>query len=350
MNPFMDEGPLLRLPEREPILTGSCQRPRILIAESRGFSRRALGQLQLVGDVELRDLDYADLLTSVQDATVLWVRLKHHIDEQVFRHAPQLKIVATPTTGLTHIDVEAATQHHIEILSLRGHTSFLKDIWATAELTVGLMLTLLRHIPAAHRHVLDGEWDRDRFQGREMHGKSVGIVGLGRLGHLVAQCLQGFGVHILAADPALSSADCPPNVTLLPLQNMLPQCDIVSLHANLTADSRGFFGEREFSAMKHGALFINTARGELLDEKALLAALTSQRLAGAAVDVISDETTRSPSHHQLLEYARSHPSLVITPHIGGCTVESMEKTEYYLAKQLRERLLQDLLTENPSLA
>jgi D-3-phosphoglycerate dehydrogenase len=308
-------------------------RPRILIAESGGFSAEAARRLSAVGDVVMADLDRAGLLASVRDAEILWIRLRHRIDAEVFASAPRLRIIVSPTTGLNHIDIDVARQRGIMVLSLQGEREFLNDVRATAEHTVALMLSLMRSIPQAVDHTRRGLWSRDLFKGFELHQKTVGIVGYGRLGRLVGGYLKAFDCHLVASDPKETPGDIKDGIWMAGLPELLRISDIVSLHVSLTERTRGFFGEEQFAAMKPGAWFVNTARGELVDEAALLRALSSGRLAGAALDVLCDENS-GIAQNLLVDYSRTHEHLLITPHIGGCTFESMEKTEVFLAGRL----------------
>jgi D-3-phosphoglycerate dehydrogenase / 2-oxoglutarate reductase len=307
---------------------------RILVSESDGFSARAAELLRQVGETVLADLDRGGLLAAVGEANVLWVRLRSRIDAEVMTAAPRLKAIVTATTGLNHIDLEEAERRGIQVFSLRGEVEFLRDIRATAEHTLALMLALLRHVPAAIAHVREGGWDRDLFKGRELHGKTVGIVGYGRLGRIVARYLKAFDTSILAADPHIDPRAVEPGVTLVPLAQLLREADLVTLHVNLCGETQGFFGREQFAAMRNGAWFINTSRGELVDEDALLGALHSGHLAGAALDVLCDEDSNGMPTHSLVAYSRTHDNLIITPHLGGCTAESMEKTEVLLAEKL----------------
>ena len=306
----------------------------ILIAESAGFAPAAAELLRKAGNVRLADLDRAALLDAAATADVLWVRLRHRIDAAVMNAAPRLKFIATPTTGLNHIDLAEAERRDIQVLSLRGETEFLKDVRATAEHTVGLLLALLRHTAAATASTLYGEWNRDLFKGGELYGKTAGVIGYGRLGRLVAHYLSAFGMRVLACDPHVDPTTAAPGVEFVSLRHLLQESDVVTLHVNLCAETTGFFGSAEFAAMKRGAWFVNTARGELVDETALLAVLENGHLAGAALDVLGDERATGMGDHPLIDYARRHANLLITPHIGGCTKESMEKTELFLADKL----------------
>jgi D-3-phosphoglycerate dehydrogenase / 2-oxoglutarate reductase len=312
----------------------SPDKPRILVAESGGFSERAVALLRGLGDVVLADLDRGELVGAVGEAEVLWVRLRSRIDAEVMTAAKRLKVIVSPTTGLNHIDLEEAGRRGIRILSLRGETEFLRDVRATAEHTIAVMLALLRRMPAATTHVRDGGWDRDRFRGRELYGTTIGIVGYGRLGRIVARYLRAFDTRVLTADPHLDEGTVEAGVTIVSLSRLLHEADLVTLHVNMCDETRGFFGREQFAVMKPGAWFINTSRGELVDETALLEALESGRLGGAAVDVLGDEDPAGMLAHPLVGYARAHDNLLSTPHIGGCTVESTEKTELFLARKL----------------
>lgn len=316
----------------------SATRPRLLISEATDFSALALAELNEIAEVTSADLDRPGLVQAVSDAEILWVRLRHRIDAEVMQAAPRLRIIVTPTTGLNHIDVAAAEARRIRVVSLRGEDTFLKNVRATAEHTIGLMLSLLRHVPAAASHVSAGGWNRDLFKGAELHRKTVGIVGYGRLGRIITRYLQAFDARVLATDPKYPNQESMDGVSLVALDTLLKQSELVSLHVNLCPDNAGFFGEKQFAMMRPNAWFINTARGELVDEVALLEALQRGRLNGAAVDVLADEQSSGMLAHPLVAYAAAHENLIITPHIGGCTRESMEETELFLAHKLADVL------------
>ncbi len=306
------------------------KRKRILVTESQDFPAVACRALAEAGEVELADLDRAGLEARIGEAQVLWVRLRHFLDAGLLDRAPELEMIATPTTGLTHIDMEAAERRGIRVVSLRGETAFLNGVRATAEHTMGLILALLRHLPEATAHVQAGGWDRQRFRGTEIYNKTVGVVGYGRLGRIVARYLSAFDARVLASDPNVTFAE--PGVELVPLETLLREADIVTLHVSLTEETRGFFGRREFESMQRGSYFINTARGELVDEDALLEGLRAGRPAAAAVDVVAHE-------HGPARRLTGVPNLLITPHIGGCTRESMQKTEKFLARKVVGELM-----------
>lgn len=320
----------------------SGKRPKILVAESAGFSFEAATLLRAQGDLVLADLDRNGLLSEVGKADILWVRLRHQIDTEVIAAARRLKMIVTATTGLNHIDLTEAQRRGIKVLSLQGETEFLNDVRATAEHTIALTLSLLRRVPSAVDDAKKGSWDRDRFKGHELFGKTIGIVGYGRLGRIVAKYFRAFNTRILVTDPHLDLPSSGSDIAVVGIDELLQHSDIVTLHVNLSDSTRHFFGREQFSMMKAGAWFINTARGELIDEAALLSALRSGHIAGAALDVLCGEQQSGLGSHPLIAYTRDHDNLLITPHMGGCTVESMKKTEVFMAQKLCEAGLHEV--------
>lgn len=308
----------------------------ILNAEPVGYSAEARALLKGAADLREEECDRNRLLELLPDFDVLIVRLGHRIDGKMIASGRKLKAIVTPTTGLNHIDLHAARARGIQVLSLKGERDFLDTVTATAELTWGLILTLIRNIPAAYACSLNGEWDRNRFIGRELSGKTLGIVGYGRLGAIVAGYGTSFRMRVLVCDRDKKDR-LPAGAMQVSLEELLDRSDVISLHANLDEESMGFFGQPHFAKMKRGSFFVNTARGELIDEAALLEALENGWIAGAALDVLTGETQKGEGwlkDHPLWNRAREHGDVILTPHIGGATRESMEKTEVFMAKKL----------------
>lgn len=308
-------------------------RPRLINAEPQNYSPMARRIIESFAE-------YGEDLQKLKDAEALIVRFASLVDEKFLRGASRLKVIATAATGLDHIDLKAAKARQITVLSLQGEDAFLDGVHGTAEHCFALILALARHIPAASLHVLEGGWDRDRFIGAELHGHALGVIGLGRLGLKVAGLGLAFGMKVLAADP--SPRPLPAEVELVSLDQLLAGSDIVSLHVPLTAATGGLISERQLAAMRKGSRLVNTSRGEIVDAKALLAALQSGHLAGAALDVLPGEGRRGagwpagdPLCAPLCAYARQNQNLIITPHIGGATVDSMAKTEIFMAEKLQ---------------
>jgi D-3-phosphoglycerate dehydrogenase len=307
---------------------------RLLIAESSNFNSEAADLLRQRFDVELADLDRRHLIERVRDFDLLWVRLRTMIDREVIDAGPKLQAIVTNTTGLNHIDLDYAEERRIRVISLKGETDFLKEIRATAEHTIALTLALLRKIPAAQRHVCEGNWDRTPFMGSEINGKTVGIIGYGRLGKIVANYFAALGARVLIHSRDRERASHADEFACTTLDRLLAESDIVTLHTNWEPANEGMIGRREFGLMKPGGYFINTARGELVDEQAMLDTLEQGHLSGAAIDVIDREHDRGGSFERLTQLAKATDRLVITPHIGGFTRESLAKTELHLANAL----------------
>jgi D-3-phosphoglycerate dehydrogenase len=313
-------------------------RPDVIIlnAEAKAYSPDANAIVNSLGELRNADLDRAGLISSLADVDVLIVRLGNRIDSEVMDCAPRLRVIESATTGLDHIDLQAAAAHGISVLSLRGESEFLAEISATAEHTWTLLLALIRRLPEAYESVRRDRWDRDCFRGRELRGRRLGLLGLGRLGTKVGHYGLAFDMAVTAFDP--NRRDWPDGLRrALDSDEVLAHSDVLSLHVPLNDETNGMIGARELALLPAGSVLINTSRGELIDERALVEALSQRHLAGAALDVIPREldhktgARRSP----LVEWAKQHPDrLLITPHVGGATVESMAKTETFMAKKL----------------
>jgi D-3-phosphoglycerate dehydrogenase len=308
---------------------------RILNAEPLNYHNQPRQLLQSIGELDEFDLTRSQLLKCLAEYDVLIVRLRFQIDREVIDTGARLKAIVTATTGLDHVDVAYAEQHNVKVLSLRGETEFLRTIPATAEHTWGLLLALIRHTPWAFQAVLNGQWDRDAFRGQDLCGKRLGIAGLGRIGQKVAGYGLAFGMQVLAYDP-YPLVKLPGVSMCATLPDLLRQSDVLSLHVPLNPETKGLIRAQELAMLPSGAVVINTARDAIMDEEALLAALQSGKLAGAALDVIADERLRQSSNREaLIAYARTHNNLLITPHIGGATEDSMAATELFMAKKLK---------------
>lgn len=303
---------------------------RVLILEPEGFSEQAARRLGEVFEVDLGPLSRDELLGRVGAYHGVIVRLGHRFDRTLLEAADQLRFIASPTTGLNHIDLGVAAERGVAVLSLRGERAFLDSIQATAEHAWALLMALLRRIPAAHASVLNGEWDRDRFKSYELNGRTLGIVGFGRLGTKMAHYARAFGMRVVAHDPYVALPD---DVDGMNLGAVFECADVVSLHASYGPDTEGLVGSEHFSRCRPGALFINTARGEIVREADLVQALRNGWLAGAALDVLCGENMPggpAVASSDLHDYARTHDNLILTPHVGGATFESMARTEEFI--------------------
>ncbi|MCV7251527.1 MULTISPECIES: phosphoglycerate dehydrogenase [Mycobacteriaceae] len=287
--------------------------PVVLIAD-----KLAESTVAALGDqVEVRWVDGPDrpkLLAAVTDADALLVRSATTVDAEVLAAAPKLKIVARAGVGLDNVDVDAATARGV--LVVNAPTS---NIHSAAEHALALLLSAARQIPAADATLREHTWKRSKFSGTEIFGKTVGVVGLGRIGQLVAQRLAAFGAHITAYDPYVSQARAAQlGIELLPLDDLLARADFISVHLPKTKETAGLLGKENLAKTKPGVIIVNAARGGLIDEQALADAIASGHVRAAGLDVFATEPcTDSP----LFEL----PQVVVTPHLGASTEEAQDR-------------------------
>lgn len=294
------------------------RRPTVLVAEP--LAAEGVDVLRQ-GGVEIReafDQPRTALKALLRDADALIVRSKTFVDADMLDDAPSLRVVGRAGVGVDAIDVDAATRHGIVVLNTPDASTL-----ATAEHTLAVMLALCRNIGPGRERVLAGVWSAKGLVGVELAGKTLGVIGLGRIGAAVAARARAFGMTVLAHDAFVSEARASSaGARLVALEELLASADIVTLHAPLTPQTQGMLGASEFAAMKRGARVINCARGGLVDEDALLAALESEHVAGAAVDVIRDEPP--PPEHAVWRLLR-HPRVLATPHLAGSTREAQAR-------------------------
>jgi D-3-phosphoglycerate dehydrogenase / 2-oxoglutarate reductase len=272
--------------------------------------------------------DPAKLPKQLGPAWGLVVRSRTKVTDALLAQAPHLKVVARAGVGVDNIDVKAATAR--KILVVNAPTAATASV---AELTVTFALMLVRDLYGAINATKNGQWNRG-LHGAELSGKTVGLVGYGRIGREVARRLHAFGASIVAFDPLLPKA--PDQTPLLPLEELLGRSDIVSLHAALTPENHHLLNADRLGRLRRGAFVINVARGALIDEEALLAALTSGQVGGAALDVFE---TEPPTRTALL----GHPKVIATPHLGASTPEAQHRA----GSQVAEELLRLLNGEQP---
>jgi D-3-phosphoglycerate dehydrogenase len=311
--------------------------PKILIAEPKDFSPEVITRLRQHAEVDVKAIAQGDIRQALRDYDVFWFRLGWPIDERVLDENSRCRILATPVTGIDHIDEALCARLGVQIACLRGEREFLRSVRATAEMTLGLAISVMRHIPAAAADVETGRWHRDDFRGHELYERTAGIIGCGRLGNIVAGYLVAMGMKVLTYDPR-PEAVVPSGVQRLDgLEAVLAQSDLVSLHVNYHTGTHGMIGPKQLAACKPGAVLVNTSRGGLIDEEALLSALRSGQLSAAALDVLADER-KVDNHHPLIAFARDNEHLLIVPHIGGNTYESFTRTEGFIADKVIELL------------
>ncbi len=305
----------------------------ILIAEPDGYDADAIAAYRGLGEVRL-GLDGRSFAAAAADCDVLVLRLRHRVDAAVVAAAPRLAAVVSPTTGLDHLDLPALERAGAFVVSLHGQTEFLRTIVATAELTWGLLLAVTRRVAAAASDVVAGRWDRDRFIGTDLSGKTLGILGLGRIGAQVAGYGRAFGMRVLAHDPVPRPELAEP----VEIDRLFEVADVLSVHLPLTEATRGLVGRGLLFSMKPGSVLINTSRGAILDESALADALTRGPIAGAGLDVLDGEPLLAGlGTGPIVPLIGRHRGLVVTPHLGGASADAMRATERFCARRLVER-------------
>lgn len=306
----------------------------IVVAEILNFSPKAVEGLKEIGELTLKDIDKAELTEALATYDVFWFRLKFRIEEKDFPPQTKTKYILCPVTGLDHIDIIACEKRGIKVLALKGETEFLKTVRATAEHTLGLTLTLLRHTAQAITSVNSGVWDRDLFKGNEIYGKKVGILGVGRLGTITAGFFKSFGAEVYGYD--IKEFDTTVCQKVETIEELFKQADILSIHLAYNESTHHLVNEALISLLQPTSVIINTARGGVMDSEVLLTTLKNKTIAGAALDVLEDEY--NTTNNKLIAYAKENHNLIITPHIGGNTYESFEKTEMFLLEKLKKEI------------
>jgi len=297
--------------------------PVVLIAEE--LSPAAVAQLESDFDVRYADgADRSALLAALAEADAVIVRSATRIDAEALAHAPRLRVVARAGVGLDNVDVEAATRAGVMVVN--APTS---NIVSAAEHAVGLLLAVARNVPQAAASLRGGQWQRSAFTGVELQGKVAGILGLGRIGVLVAERLASFGMRLIAYDPYVPATRAAQlGVRLASLDELLAEADFITVHLPKNPETVGLIGDRELHRVKPEVRIVNAARGGIVDEHALALALKEGRVAGAGIDVFAAEPATG---HPLLDF----PAVVATPHLGASTSEAQEKAGTQVARSVR---------------
>jgi D-3-phosphoglycerate dehydrogenase len=300
---------------------------RILVTEK--IAPEGLDVLRRAAEVDVRlDLDKAGLLAAVAGYDALVVRSATRVTAEVIAAGGRLRVIGRAGTGVDNIDVDAATRRGIVVVNAPASNNV-----AVAELTVGLLISLARSIPQAHASVQGGKWERTKFVGWEVRGKTLGLVGLGRIGSEVAVRARAMEMHVLAYDPVVSLDRAEQiGVELVTMDELAQRSDVISIHVPLVDATKGMFDAARIARMKRGAYLINASRGGIVDDDALLAALEAGQLGGAALDVFSVEPPApdSPLTH--------HPKIIAVPHIGASTAEAQTSAGTEMAEGVAEAL------------
>jgi D-3-phosphoglycerate dehydrogenase len=300
---------------------------KIVLAEKVSPATLAVFAAEPGWEVRTHDQLPEGLQAALEDADALVVRSAVQVDDALLEHAPKLRVIGRAGVGVDNIDTEAATRRGIVVMNTPGANAV-----AVAELTIGLMLALARKLPAANSTMHAGKWEKKSLQGAELRAKTLGILGLGRIGLEVARRARGFGLELIGSDPFVSAAVARENgIALVSLEEMFAKADYLTLHVGLTPQTQGVINAKTLAAMKKGVRIINCARGELVDDTALVEALKSGKVAGAALDVFAQEPLKDSPYFEL-------DNVILTPHIAGSTAEAQEAVGVQIAMQVREYL------------
>jgi D-3-phosphoglycerate dehydrogenase len=305
---------------------------RVLVTEE--IAPPGLERLRTAGhvvDVAL-GLSPSSLLAAVPGAAALIIRSATRVDSAVLEAGRDLVVVGRAGIGLDNVDVEAATKRGVMVVNAPQ-----SNVLSAAEHTMALLLAQARNVPQAHAALVAGRWERSKWEGVELFGKVLGVVGLGRVGALVAQRAAAFGMHLLAYDPYISVERARQlGAELAPLEEVLARADFITIHLPKTPETAGLIGPDRLALAKRGVRIVNTARGGIIDEKALAAAIESGAVAGAALDVFSTEPSVESPLFEL-------PSVVVTPHLGASTREAQDKAGLTIAEQVELALAGDFV-------
>jgi D-3-phosphoglycerate dehydrogenase len=300
---------------------------KIVLAEKVSPATLAVFAAEPGWDVKTHDQLPEGLTAALAEADALVVRSAVQVDDALLEHAPKLRVIGRAGVGVDNIDADAATRRGIVVMNTPGANAV-----AVAELTLGLMIALARKIPAATNSMHAGKWEKKNLQGSELRGKTLGILGLGRIGLEVAKRARGFGLELIGSDPFVSAAVArEAGIRLVTLDELIAGSDYLTLHVGLTPQTMGVVNVKTLAAMKKGVRIINCARGELVEDAALVDALKSGHVAGAALDVFVSEPLKDSPYFGL-------DNVILSPHIAGSTAEAQEAVGVQIAMQVREYL------------
>jgi D-3-phosphoglycerate dehydrogenase len=294
---------------------------KVLITD--GLEKEALAKLQSSHQVDTIEMSPDDLLKNIEKYDALIVRGKTKVTAQVIEKGKNLKVVGRAGVGVDNVDIAAATKRKIAVVNAPTGSTV-----SVAELAIGHMLSLARKLPTADKSIKSGKWEKKAFMGTELSGKTLGLLGSGRIGTEVAKRAQAFGMKTIAFDPYLPPAIAKQNkIELVNKGSLFADSDFLSIHTALTPETKGMVGPQEFASMKKTAFLINCARGEVVQEKALAEALKAGKIAGAALDVFENEP---PTGSPLLGLE----NVFMTPHIGASTHEAQSRAGMTIVEQV----------------
>ena len=308
-------------------------KPRLLCMVNLNRCLHVLDELQEFAEVDYRSADYELLLETIANYDIFWGHVGTKVDKAVLANANRLKIVASASTGTDHIDRNAIADRGIRLISLKNDYEVLRQFTGTAECAWMHILIAMQNYRAKSARVKKGLWSTDELIGKQLSQKTLGILGVGRLGSMVAEYGKAFGMRVIGCDLKKFHIQ---GVKQVNHDTLYGESDVLTVHVHLTEQNYHLINAGVFEKMKQGVIFVNTSRGDVVDEKALLANLESSKIAAAGVDVVSNEWRKDMSESPMVKYYQNHNNLTITPHMGGCTVFSQNKAREYTAEKIRQ--------------
>lgn len=292
-------------------------------------------KLKEVSTISYKEINSEEgLIVAFETCDVFWFRLNHKITAKILENT-RCKFILCAATGLDHIDIESCKEKGIKVISLKDESEFLKEVRATAEHTLGLLLSLIRKSKRAFDHAEGGDWNRYLFQGSELYKKKIGIYGLGRLGKILAEYYYVLGMEVYYFDTKEQVVD-QKFIKTAEAQELCSKVDYLSIHLPYNEETHFIIDHSILKYLKPSAFVVNTARGGVVNENDLLELIKKDKIAGYATDVLYGEP--NIKNHPLILYAKQHENVIITPHIAGNTFESIEKTEAFVLNKLIEHL------------
>lgn len=309
---------------------------KVLCMQEVSLFPEVLDSVREVADVKTLPPDPEVLLQEIVDCDAYIASLHVPVKAEAIAAAKHLRVIATPTTGLDHLDINAMREHGINLICLKEEVDFLSNITCTAEMAWALLLAVVRKLPWSFDAAKRGIWARDKFRGHQLSGKTLGILGYGRLGRIIADIGKGFRMRVLAHDVRdVTPAD---GVEMVNFDTLLRESDVLSIHIHLTPENTNLIDSAAFAKMKSDAIILNTSRGAIINEADLIDALENGCIGGAGLDVICGEWNDDLTKHPLIRYANTHDNMVVSPHTGGVTFEAQAMTMRFIADKLADYL------------
>tara|TARA_B110000908_G_scaffold171795_1_gene235936 strand:- start:3351 stop:4301 length:951 start_codon:yes stop_codon:yes gene_type:complete len=311
---------------------------QIGIVEKENFSIVAIKELQKHDEVEIYKLannENDNLMEFIKNKEIIFVRLKYYFSKEILKHAKSLQYICSPTTGLNHIDLDYCKTNNIKVISLKGEVEFLKDIRATSEHTLSLILSLIRN----HSLIIKNKnliLDRNNFLGHEIYNNKLGIIGFGRIGLLLSKYLNAMGAEIYFYDKNNNIKSEYEAKKLKSIDEVINKCDIICLCASYD-NNEYIINSNHIISMKD-KFFVNTSRGELVDEEFLIKKIKENHFKGVAIDVIKDESKNTNNLKKIIEIDHPNINFIYTPHVAGATLSSINRTELFIVDKLKNIL------------